>query len=112
MPSGRKGDKLEPMSIAWRQRQLVHDHNGMNGSVAFAKQAMRRILDAQSTTPDAKSVAMNILGNLEWLQGLLKDRVNLDGTTVHVIGKAEREREALKDKFKDEFNKPYDPIPF
>lgn len=69
-------DKLKPNTKEWNQRQARHRHNGFFGSVAMTKAQMRSIIDASTTTPQAKRVASDILCLAGELGLALKTRID------------------------------------
>ncbi len=58
------------------RRRYVWQHNGLLGRVGMAKQGMRAIYSAPSTTPETKDLAMKIEAQLYELAKLLKTRVD------------------------------------
>jgi hypothetical protein len=64
------------MSKAWFKRQKVWHHNGLRGSVVMAKANMNRIIEASTTTVQAKRAAQHAIAILEDLTVLLRERVD------------------------------------
>lgn len=58
------------------KRQLIWQHNGLQGRNGMAKAAMRSVILAPTTTSAAKAKAAKILKELEKLGEQLKERVN------------------------------------
>ncbi len=58
------------------KKQRVWAHNGLSGTVAMAQANMRRIQDAETTTPNAKQLAAKIERDLKVLRSFLKVRVD------------------------------------
>jgi hypothetical protein len=72
MPKGV--DPLKHGTSAWYRRHLVHQHNGLRGSVKFAMAKMTEIQKAVTTTTESYRLAQEIEAKLRELDESLKTR--------------------------------------
>jgi len=69
-------DTLKPMSKEWHDRQRRHRHNGYQGHCRMAMMNMRAIIDSDTSTPAAKTLANDIYIKAKVLAELLRHRVD------------------------------------
>jgi hypothetical protein len=72
----RRGDKLDPRSPQFAARQARWGHNALFGHLARAKILVMLVLQRESTTPEAKQIAVRIEQDLEFLETALKTRID------------------------------------
>lgn len=69
-------DTMKPMSKSWHDRQRRHKHNSFQGHCRMAMMNMQSIMDADTTTPEAKAQAMKVYSSVKALSELVRKRVD------------------------------------
>lgn len=69
-------DTLKPASKQWHLRQRRHRHNSYQGHVTMCMSNMVAVMNSDSTTPEAKAIAMKVYTLAKALKELLRKRVD------------------------------------
>lgn len=76
-------DKLKPGTKVFQNRQERWKHNSLFGHVRMSSMQMKAIIRSNTTTAEAKSLAVKIIEMLDLLSDKLKVRVDSDVNDKH-----------------------------